>query len=42
MRQISRSRVATAERRDLRVAEGIMTGSILSVILWTLAVLLLH
>ena len=42
MREISRSRVSTIERPDLRAVEGIMTGSMLSVVLWILALLLLH
>lgn len=42
MRRISRSRVATVERPDLRAAEGIITGTTLSVILWMLMLALLH
>lgn len=42
MRQISRSRVATAARSDLRAVEGILTASMLSMILWMLVLLLLH
>ena len=42
MRQTSGIRVSTMERPDLRAVEGIMTGAMLSIIFWTLALLLFH